>query len=235
MEVESSNSSFRKKRPMTVAREAVIFDVDGVLVDSYRAHFRSWQILAAELGREYTEEQFVAGFGRTSREIIAEQWDDGRLNKQRIRELDARKEAIYRELISRHFPAMGGAAELIQALSEAGFALAVGSSGPPENVSLVLERLAVVELIDAQVTGADVTRGKPDPQVFQLAAHRLGLPAANCVVIEDAPSGIEAARRAGMKCIGLAGTGRTVEELREADFVVQSLQAVSVERIRQLL
>src|SRR5258707_13874017 len=110
----------------------VIFDVDGVLVDSYRAHWQSWHLMADELGKGLTEGQFVSTFGRTSREIIAEHWGADALTAQAIAEFDRRKEALYREIVNRNFPAMDGARDLIRDLHGAGFRLAVGPSGPPE-------------------------------------------------------------------------------------------------------
>jgi beta-phosphoglucomutase len=208
---------------------AVIFDMDGVLIDSYDAHFRSWRKLAKERGRrEYTEEEFAWGFGRTSREVIVEQWGGDRLSDNEIAAIADRKEALWRESLTDDFPAMPGAVELIESLQRAGVRVGVGSSGPPENVRIVLERLGVADTIDAVVTGADVTRGKPDPQVFQLVAERLRVKLESAVVIEDAPVGIQAARAAGMKAIGVASTGRTREELRAADRVVSKLSELTV-------
>src|SRR3954454_4435051 len=146
----------------------VIFDVGGVLVDSYDAHYQSWRDILAEHGRELTEHDFARTFGRTSREIIAQFWGDG-VSAAEIREIDDRKEALYRDIVARQFPAMDGAVELIDALRAAGFALAVGSSAPPENVMQSLDRLGRRDAFGAVVTGRDVTRGKPDPQVFLLA------------------------------------------------------------------
>jgi beta-phosphoglucomutase len=212
---------------------AVIFDVDGVLVDSYQAHFASWRQLYGELGRDYTEAAFAADFGRTSRDILrgtlgAETTDE------RIQSLDQRKEALFREILRADFPAMDGAVELIESLAANGFAIAVGSSGPPENIALTLEKLGCAEHVGAIVTGADVERGKPDPQVFQLAAERLRLPAASCAVIEDAVHGIEAARRAGM--IGIALTGTVPRwQLAAADLVVDSLRELDPDVIRRLV
>ncbi|HET6326735.1 MAG TPA: HAD family phosphatase [Planctomycetaceae bacterium] len=216
-------------------RKAAIFDMDGVLIDSYRAHFESWQQVAVENGRVYTEVQFAAGFGRTSREVIADQWQGEPLSDEQIAEIDRRKEWLFREIIGRDFPAMDGAVELIRALVQAGFGIAVGSSGPPDNVHLAIERLGIGRLLSATVTGADVKRGKPDPQVFLTAAERIGVPPARCVVIEDAPVGIEAARRGGMHAIGVASTGRTVEQLRAADLVVHSLRELTPERFEEML
>lgn len=215
--------------------QAVIFDMDGVLVDSYRAHWQSWQMMAGENGRELDEEQFVRTFGRVSREIIAEHWGADSLAADEIAEFDRRKEALYRELVARDFPAMDGARELLAALASAGFRLAIGSSGPPANVELAIDRLGAQDLFAATVTGRDVTRGKPDPQVFLLAAERLGVPAARCAVVEDAPVGIAAANAAGMVSIALLSTGHTAESVTAARLVVRSLRELSPGGIARLI
>jgi len=214
---------------------AVIFDVDGVLVDSSRAHFLSWQRLGEETGLRMTEEQFWQTFGRTSREIIAELWSDRQFTEEQIRQIDVRKEALYREILAEDFPAMEGAADLIKALRSAGVALAVGSSGPPENVALVLEKLGVTSLFDAVITGRDVTRGKPDPQVFLLAAERMRVEPSRCAVIEDSPAGIAAAKIAGMTSIALQSSPHVAEVGREAALCVATLRALSPERIAALI
>ncbi len=186
-----------------------IFDMDGVLIDSYRAHFESWRMIAEQEGLKITEPQFAKTFGRTSREIIAALWGERTCDEAKIAELDRRKEAAFRNLIRDAFPIMPGAVELLDRLHAEGFLLAIGSSGPPENVALTLDRLGRPTLFSAVVTGMDVTRGKPNPEVFLLAAERLGLPPGRCVVVEDAPAGVEAAHAAGAKAVGLASTGRT--------------------------
>ncbi|KPK84442.1 MAG: hypothetical protein AMJ81_05560 [Phycisphaerae bacterium SM23_33] len=218
---------------MTYEGLAVIFDMDGVLVDSYHAHFESWLALARECDFEFTEQDFATTFGRTSRDIIAHFWGEG-LPDKRIAEMDLRKEALYRDLIRRDFPAMDGARELIRALYEAGFRLAVGSSGPPENIQATMEGLDMGECFSATVTGQDVTRGKPDPQVFLIAAERLGLPPHRCAVVEDAPAGVEAANRAGMASVALTGTASR-EKLAHADLAVDSLLELSPEAIAALI
>jgi len=183
--------------------------------------------VAAENGRDYTETQFAAGFGRTSREVIAEQWQGEPLSDEQIAEIDRRKEALFREIISRDFPAMEGAVELIESLVHAGFRVAVGSSGPAENVQLSIEQLRVGRLLSATVTGDDVKRGKPDPQVFLIAAERMRVPPARCVVVEDAPSGVGAGKGAGCRVLAVLGT-HPAEELSEADWVVGSLEGLAV-------
>jgi beta-phosphoglucomutase len=212
--------------------QSVIFDVDGVLVDSYRAHFESWRQMFAEQGAAFTEDQFRATFGRTSRDIIADFY--GHLTEEDIHRWDERKEALYRDILRQDFPVIDGAVELVNTLAAAGFGLAVGSSGPPANVALTLECLPCGDRFSVRVTGADVTRGKPDPQVFLLAAERLDVPPAQCAVVEDAPAGIEAANRAGMASIALVGTA-TRAELSEARLVVDSLREISPQVVGALI
>jgi beta-phosphoglucomutase len=214
---------------------AAIFDMDGVLVDTYHAHYRSWLEMAELEGLHFTEAQFAPTFGRTSREIIAHFWGQDRYGAAEIAELDRQKEAAFRRIIEADFPAMPGVRELLPALRDSGFQLAVGSSGPPENVRLVLDKLGSRGLFEAIVTGDDVQRGKPDPQVFLLAAERLGISPARCAVIEDAPAGVAAAHAAGMTSIGLLSTGRTPEDLADADAIVHSLSQISPRMMRHLI
>jgi beta-phosphoglucomutase len=212
---------------------AVIFDVDGVLTDSYLPHFRSWVRMFGEQGIEFTEDAFRRTFGRTNRDILTTLYP-GQLSDEQLRDWGERKEQLYRDIISHEFEPMPGAIELIDGLHAAGFKLAVGSSGPPENIRLTLEKMGRADKIDAAVTGADVTRGKPDPQVFLLAAERLGVLPAQYAVIEDAPQGIEAANRAGMASIALTGTA-TNDELAHARLVVENLGALSPQRIVEVI
>jgi beta-phosphoglucomutase len=212
---------------------AVIFDVDGVLTDSYMPHYQSWQRMFGEIGVEFTDEQFRATFGRTNRDIFAELYR-GEMNEERARQLGDRKEELYRAIIRESFTPLPGAVELIDALHAGGFKLAVGSSGPPENIALTLEKLGRTASFTACATGADVQRGKPDPQVFLIAAERLGVPPDRCAVIEDAPQGVEAANRAGMTSIAVLGT-TTREKLAHAKLVVESLTELTPQRIATLI
>lgn len=218
-----------------VAEFGVIFDMDGVLIDSYAAHLRTWQDCCRRHGREYTEQQFLAGFGRTSREVIRDTWvnppDDAA-----IAAFDEEKEQMYRDLIAADFPHMPGVAELIRALAAAGIPMAIGSSGPPQNVAVAIEQLDARELIRTVITGADVLRGKPHPDVFLKAAAGMGLASERCIVLEDAPVGIEAALAAGSRCLGIVSRGRTWDQLWRANHrVMDNLAPVSVELLRHIV
>ena len=212
----------------------VIFDMDGVLVDNYAAHLRSWRDVAGRDGLELTDQDFARTFGRTSRDIIGVLWP-GRFDDPAVARFDAAKEARYREILAEAFPEMDGASDLIRALHEAGFRLAIGSSGPPENVALVLRELRGGELFSATVNGTEVTRGKPNPDVFLTAALKLGIEPARAAVIEDAPAGVEAAKRAGMTAIALLGTAPRERLAEHADLIVGSLRDLSPHLIRDTI
>ncbi len=199
---------------------AVIFDMDGVLVDSYAPHLESWRVLAKEIGASISDAQFDHTFGRTSRDIIRMLFDV--TDDERVRDYDDRKEALYRDIVRGSIPEMPGATALLNRLAGQGIALGVGTSGPRANIDLVCDELDWNALLRVRVTGADVMKGKPDPEIFLQGALRLEVTPAECVVVEDAPAGVEAAKRAGMRCIGLAST-HEAGALSEADRVVDAL------------
>jgi beta-phosphoglucomutase len=215
-------------------QSGVIFDVDGVLVDSYRPHLESWQRAVVKRGLSMSEDDFARTFGKRSREIIAQLWP-GKFDDAAIRQLDDEKEAEYRDILAAHFPEMEGASDLIAALHGQGFKLAIGSSGPPENVELVRRTIRHGEMLSAAVSGKDVTRGKPDPEVFLTAAKKLRLEPSRCAVVEDAPVGLEAARRAGMAAIGITGTAPREALAKHADVVVDSLRQLNPTMIASLI
>jgi beta-phosphoglucomutase len=203
----------------------VIFDMDGVLVDSGAAHAASWRALAREAGVTIGDPEFARHFGKASRDIIRAVFGE-HLSDADVAAKDERKEALYRDSIRGRVPAMPGAVQAVTRLAAAGVAIAVGTSGPKENVDLVLDGLALREFFSAVVTGSDVRRGKPAPDVFLLAAERLGLQPASCIVVEDAPVGLQAARAAGMIAVGLTGT-HPAERLTDADHVITTLDTLT--------
>jgi len=215
-------------------RRAVIFDMDGVLIDSYRAHLEAWQRLGEKLGRPVTEEVFVPTFGRVNCEIFHHLWGDAFADAEIDRWGDW-KEQAYREIILKRFPAMQGAADLLDSLKSAGFALALGSSGPPENVAAALVGLGRPAIFDVIVTSRDVAHGKPHPEVFLKAAERLGIEPRFCAVVEDSLAGLEAAAGAGMQTIALTGTFPRERLAEKAALVVDSLRELTPEKMAGLI
>jgi len=212
---------------------AVIFDLDGVIVDTTDYHFQAWQKALAEFGLEMSEEQFRSTFGMRNQEILRTLFGS-KLSSEQIEEIGRRKEAIYRELVHRHITPMPGLLRLIQELKARRFRIAVATSTPRANASLILKALKLEHELAALVTEEDVEEGKPDPEIFLKAAEKCLADPENCIVIEDSPAGIKAAKAAGMKAIALTTT-RPAEELSEADLVVESLMMLTPEIIESLL
>ena len=200
---------------------AVLWDLDGVLVDSAPFHFQAWRELFTSLGREFSEADFRHTFGLRNDTILGDLLGD--LPPAEVERLAARKEALFRRAVRGNIAALPGALALLRLLRERGLRLALVSSTPHANIELVLRSLGVETAFDVIVGEEDVTRGKPDPEGFLLAAERLGVPPGECVVIEDAPAGVEAAKRGGMRCVGVCGD-RPREALAKADLVVENLE-----------
>jgi len=215
--------------------QGVIFDMDGVLVASGPAHRHSWQVLARRHGIELSDAAFADTFGMSSREIVRRIWGP-QVTAEEIRRIDEEKEAVYRELIRGVVPLSIGARETLGALRQAGYILAVGTSGPPENLELVLQETGMGGYFAATVNGFDVQNGKPAPDIFVVAAERAGLRPRDCVVVEDAPVGIAAGLAAGMKVIGYVGT-HPAERLRAAGAirVVERLADITPALVAELL
>ena len=223
---------------MHAAIHAAIFDLDGTLIDSYDAHYEAWRSISATHGVAVTVDDYYSHFGRRNEDLLRECWlraGKGELTHDQIAALDHEKEAAYRSIVAGRLPVMDGARELVASLRADGFRTAVGSSGPPANVALAIEGLALENAFDAVVTGRDVKRSKPDPECFLLAAERLAVPPSRCVVFEDAPAGIAAAKAAGMRCIAITSKGHTIERQCEADIVFPSVKTVTVTAVRALL
>ena len=205
--------------------KAVLWDLDGVLVDSAPFHFQAWRELLASLGRELSEADFRRTFGLRNDAILRDLLGD--LSPAEMERLAARKEGLFRQAARGNISALPGALALLRLLRERGLRLALVSSTPHANIDLVLRSLEVETAFDVVVGEEDVTQGKPDPEGFLLAAERLGVPRGECVVIEDAPMGVEAAKRGGMRCVGVV-CGRPREALAKADLVVETLEDPAV-------
>ena len=179
--------------------------MDGTLVDSRALHWRSWQEALAAAGVAVTEAQFLSTFGQRNDRIL-QRWLGERATPARIREVGDAKEVAYRRMVEEEGLApLPGAAEWVRRLDAAGWRQAIASSAPRLNVEVVLRVIGLERVFGALVAAEDVRHGKPDPEVFLTAAERLGVPPGRCVVVEDAEHGIEAARRGGMRTVGVGG------------------------------
>ncbi len=216
---------------------AVIWDVDGTLVDTAELHFQAWACLADELRKPFTRADFTSTFGWRNPEIIRRVWG-GDYDDDAVADIGRRKEVYYRAGARAGVSLLPGVRPLLEGLHAAGFRQAVGSSAPLENLDLILDATDTRRFFDAIVSAEDTQRGKPDPQVFLLAAAKLGVEPTNCLVMEDAVVGAQAAKAAGMKCIAVRFAGHHAEDALRAggaDLVVPSLEQVSVQTVERIL
>ncbi len=216
---------------------AVLWDVDGTLVDTAELHFQAWLALAREIGKPFTRQDFAGTFGWRNPEIIPKlfgtAYDDAQTTQ-----LGDRKENLYRVEAEKGVSLLPGVRSLLDAILATGARQAIGSSAPRRNIDLILRITATASKFAAIVAMEDTRRGKPDPEVFLLGAGKLGVLPERCIVLEDAPVGIQAAKAAGMRAIGVTFIAHhPAEKLRAAgaDLVVSTLEDVSAERLRGML
>ncbi|MEP7211603.1 MAG: HAD family phosphatase [Acidobacteriota bacterium] len=199
---------------------AFIFDMDGTLVDNMAFHTRAWQQMLAEQGVEMDAVEFmVKTAGKTSREILPKVFDG--ISDERVIELSKRKEDLYREAFLAQRKTVAGVVEFLEASQKLGIKMAVATAAPNGNVDFILDGLDLRKYFQAVTTGADITNGKPDPEIFLTSAAKLGVEPENCIVFEDAINGFEAAKRAKMVAIGIT-TVNSAEEMLKLDLVAEA-------------
>ena len=209
---------------------AVLWDMDGTLVDSEEYHWLSWRDTMAAEGIPITRDQFLATFGQRN-DAILPRWLGADATPDRIQRVGDAKEELYRRLVREGGLApLPGAADWVRRLQAEDWRQAIASSAPRANVDVVLEVIGLADCFDVLVSAEDVTAGKPDPQVFLKAASKLAMPPSQCVVVEDAAAGVEAARRAGMRSIGVNRKAPL-----NADIAVSSLAELAPDVFAKLL
>lgn len=211
---------------------AVIFDMDGVIVDTADFHFKSWQYAFKKAGVDFKRKDFTGLFGRRNDAIIRTVLKR-EVSPQEIEQIAGEKEKYFLENVAGHVSAFPGAIELIKDLAGMGIKTAIASSAPPENIQLLLSSLDIKQYFQQFVSGIEVTESKPSPLIYLLAARKLGIAPENCIVFEDAVAGVTGAKRGGMHCVGFTSTNSR-ENLQEADLVVDSLEEVSVSSLVKL-
>ena len=210
---------------------AVLWDMDGTLIDSEEFHWLSWRDTMKDEGIPITHDQFLSSFGRRDDSIIP-QWLGAASTPEHVERIANTKEERYRQLVrERGISPLPGVAEWLHRLHEQGWLQAIASAAPRPNIDVVLDTLDASHLFQAVVSADDVHRGKPDPEVYLTAAARLGAYPHRCIVVEDAVAGIQGARSAHMRSIGIARNGKHLD----ADVVVPSLDLLGSDAFEQLL
>jgi HAD superfamily hydrolase (TIGR01509 family) len=215
---------------MSVAR-AVLWDMDGTLIDSEEYHWISWRNTMANEGITITREEFLASFGQRNDSIIP-RWLGAASTPERVERIGNAKEELYRHLVRKDgISPLPGVASWLNRLHNEGWLQAIASAAPRANVEVVLEALSASHFFEGIVSAEDVHRGKPDPEVYLTAASRVGATPDRCIVVEDAVAGVEGARRAGMRSIGVSHNGKHLP----ADLVVTSLDLLEPDAFDTLL
>ena len=181
----------------------VLWDLDGTLVDSAGYHWIAWRDTLAGEDHSVLSSDFASSFGKRNDEILRELFGTN-ITPQWIRRVSDAKEHAYRRAVRTHgLDALPGALDWLRRLHEAGWKQAIASSAPRPNIDAVLDVVDMARYLQAVVSADEVGRGKPDPALFLESARRIGMLPPYCIVVEDAPAGLEAARRAGMRSVGL--------------------------------
>ncbi len=197
--------------------KAVIFDMDGVIVDNQDYHHEAWMQFCIKHG--LTVEGDVSHlFGMTNTDILQNIFPDD-LSQQQSYEFAGEKEKLYRGLYEANIEAAPGVQALLESLSEKGYKLAIATSAPPENVDFVLGNTNLHIYFDVLIDSSMISKGKPDPEIYLLAAEKLNVSAMDCIVVEDSVAGIRSGKAAGMKVVAISSTNPR-ENLGEADLII---------------
>ncbi|MBI3051470.1 HAD family phosphatase [Candidatus Woesearchaeota archaeon] len=214
--------------------KAVIFDLDGVLIQSQELHRLAWNKELERFGLSFTKEEFQHYFGLRGQEIVRKKFTiSGKQAPEDIPTMIFQKNAYFRQIAENSLEPLPGAKELLQNLKRQNYKTALGTSAPRENVEFFMKKTGLGKYLDGYACADDVSKGKPEPEVFLKAAEKIGAKPAECVVIEDARHGIQAAKKAGMKCIAVATT-HPAEDLKQADIIEKDMSTITVEKIRGL-
>jgi beta-phosphoglucomutase family hydrolase len=212
---------------------AVIWDMDGVIVNTGKDHFKSWQFAFNKRGVNFTEADFQSRFGMRNDAIVRSIMGDT-VPQAEIERIANDKETNFAEIVRHHIKPCPGAIELIKSLENAGVKMAIASSAPVANIRLLLGTLGILDCFQQFVSGREVTESKPSPQIYLFAAQKLGVAPAISIVIEDAVTGVQGAKRAKMFCIAVTTTNPR-ELLLEADLVVDGLAELTVSSLENLV
>jgi beta-phosphoglucomutase len=206
---------------------ALLFDMNGVVVDDMEFHERAWMAMAMRHGRTLTRDEFrLQMSGRRNRDNIRYVFG-GSVTDEQVRSYQVEKEEAYRESFRPHLATLPGLVALFEAARDGGVHVALATSAPIENIDFVLDGLDLRRWFDVVVGEAEVRRAKPDPEIYLTAAARLRVEPAECVVFEDSLAGVASAVAAKMPVVGLTTT-HSAEELRDCALVVRDFRGLTI-------
>lgn len=213
---------------------AVIFDLDGTLIDNNSYHIEAWKVFYKRLNREWSDEEYKTQFnGKINRDIFNYIFQR-ELMPEEINAFTNEKEAMYRYLYAPYISPINGLIELLNEIQSASIKMAIATSGLPENVRFMFDNIAIEKYFEKVVDATYVTRGKPNPEIFLKAASFLYADPAQCIAFEDSVAGVQSAKSAGMKVVALTTT-HTAEDLHLADVIIKDYTGVNPGSLLQLM
>ncbi len=218
--------------PVNFADYAVLWDMDGVLIDTEMYHEQAWMETFADLGHPITRQVFKETFGMNNASILETILGE-RPSPEKIDEIGGQKEELFRALIHGKAELLPGVRDWLDQFKGWGMPMAMASSAPVDNIDALVDELEVRSYFNALVSGADLP-GKPNPDVYLKAAKMIGAAPSQCIVIEDAIAGVAGALAAEMKCIAVTTTN-PAEALKAAHLVLPDLRALTVGMVESLL
>lgn len=208
------------------SKRAIIWDMDGVIADTALFHFKAWEEILARRKISLSWDLFISMFGMRNDTFVRKLLGE-KIAEKEIPAIVQEKESLFKEKARHHVKPFPGVINLLEAVKKGNFKQALASSAPRENIDFILQELKIEDLFHCTVSGHEVSKGKPDPQIFLLAAEKMGVVPSDCDVIEDSPYGIRAARAAGMSCLAVSNT-HNAKDLKQADKIVASLEKMDL-------
>lgn len=211
--------------------KAVLFDLDGTLLDNNQFHYDAWKkYLKEHDNRDMSDEDFKDNIsGRTNQDAVEHLYDK-KMSEEEASKFYLKKEEIYREMYAPHIGPINGLIDFLKDLHEHNVVMAISTSGIPVNIEFMFEHVAIKKYFKEIIKAEDISKGKPDPEIFLKTAEVLKIPAENCIVFEDSTSGVEAGKAAGMKVVALTTT-HSPEELNKADLVIKDYTEIDYKKL----
>lgn len=215
-------------------KKAIIFDMDGVICHTNPFHSVAFQEFFAKRGLYPTEEEFALHMYGKSNSYIMSHFLERKVEGNELLELEDEKESLFREIYQDKVNPINGFLEFFESLKENGLLTGVATSAPRANLDLIVGKLGLEEKMESIMASEDVTKHKPDPEVYIQSAKNLGVAPEHCVVFEDSYSGVTAAKNAGMKVVGVLSS-HTKEELPVCDLYIEDFRGLGVKKVLRLL
>ena len=214
--------------------KAVLFDLDGTLIDNNEVHLKAWKKYLKDEGREISDDDYKANIsGRTNHDAVEHIYDK-KMSKEEAEKYYLRKEEIYRQMFEPEIKPINGLEKFLRELENNGIDMAIATSGIQVNIDFMFRHIPIGQFFKKVINSDDITKGKPDPEIFLNTAKALGVAPENCIVFEDSTAGVESGKAAGMKVVALTTT-HTKKELHKADLVIDDYTEVNYDKILSIM